>query len=68
MMARAVSTIAGVSKDRSASTSVETRPGTMPASSVPKATASRSHIAAMTASRAPPWRRPQAMLSSKRPA
>ena len=45
MMARALASVASVSKERSASTSVETRPGTILVSSVPKVTASRSQTA-----------------------
>ncbi len=63
-MARALSTVATVSKERSASTSVETRPGTIAASSAPKATASRSHTAATRAVVDPACLRPQATASS----
>ena len=66
-MARALSIVAFVSKERSASTSVETRPGTMPASSAPKATASRSQTAADHALARAALPLPQASASSTTP-
>ena len=54
---------AAVSNERSASTSVETRPGTSSASAAPTETASRSATAATRASASPPWRAPQATAS-----
>ncbi len=63
MTARAFSMVAAVSKERSASTSVETRPGTILVSSVPKLTARRSQTA-WTAFSLPPCFLPQPIASS----
>ena len=53
----------GVSNERSASTSVETRPGTSAASAAPTDTARRSATAATRASASPSCLAPQAMAS-----
>jgi hypothetical protein len=56
----ALATLPSVSKERSASTSVDTRPGTIFVSSEPKLIAMRS----VTSPTLAPCRRPQTMASS----
>jgi len=68
MMERALSMLAWVSKERLASTSVETRPGTRRVSCAPTDTARASATCETTASRAPACLRPQPSSTSTNPA